>query len=207
MHEVFLNERKIVIAAPGNTPFVNEAEITESLESVDDVKIWFLDFAKTEKRQAVLLHHSPGNFWKELFLPVFIQIPAAGGVVIRNNKLLFIFRNDKWDLPKGKIDSGETAEKAALREVAEECGISGHQITKKLPSTYHIYQSPYIQTLGQWILKETHWYEMSYSGIKNGSPETKENIIEIRWFDKNELDVVLANTFESLKPIISNYDV
>jgi len=207
MYEVFLNERKIVIAGLENTLFVKKAVITETFKSVEDVKIWFLDFAKTENRQAVLLHHSPEKFWKELFLPAFKQIPAAGGVVIRNNELLFIFRNEKWDLPKGKIDSVETAEQAALREVAEECGISGHQITKKLPSTFHIYQSPYKQTFGQWILKETHWFEMSYDGIEDGMPQDTENITEIRWFEINELDEVLTNTYESLKQIIALYKV
>ena len=54
-------------------------------------------------------------------------------------------------------------------------------------------------------MKETHWFEMSYEGIENGRPQTNENITEIRWFEKNELDVVLANTFESLKPVIFSY--
>jgi 8-oxo-dGTP pyrophosphatase MutT (NUDIX family) len=205
MYEVFLNERKIVISGPGNTSFVKEAVITENLKSVEDVKNWFLDFVSSKTRLAVLHHHSPEKFWRDTFLPAFKTISAAGGIVIRKNKLLFIFRNDKWDLPKGKIDFGENAEEAAIREVAEECGISGHQITKKLPSTFHVYQSPYKDSCGQWILKETHWFEMNYSGSESGSPQTLENISEIRWFSKNELDVVLSNTFESLKVIILFY--
>ena len=205
MYEVFFNERKIVIASPGNTSFVKEVVITKNLKSVKDVKTWFLQFVKTENRKAVLLHQSPDVFWRDLFVPAFKLIPAAGGVVIRKNKLLFIFRNSKWDLPKGKIDSGETAEEAALREVAEECGISGHKITKKLPSTFHVYQSPYKNSHSQWILKETHWFEMSYDGIENGIPETEESITKIKWFEKNKLEEVLVNTYESLKSLILLY--
>jgi 8-oxo-dGTP pyrophosphatase MutT (NUDIX family) len=132
-------------------------------------------------------------------------IPAAGGVVIRDEKLLFIIRSGKWDLPKGKIDAGETAHEAAIREVKEECGIGGHQITKDLMSTYHIFKSSYKETYGQWILKETFWFEMSYSGIENGTPQIDENITKIRWFKRNELDEVVANTYENLKSVIMSY--
>lgn len=203
MYKVFFNDREIEITSRGYAPFVKDSEITENLNSVDEVKTWFLDFAANQTQSAILLQPSTEIFWNELFLPVFTQIPAAGGVVIRNEKLLFIFRNEKWDLPKGKIDKGETAKQAAIREVAEECGIAGHQITKGLPSTFHIFLSPYKKTLGQWVIKETFWFEMSYSGIENGIPETKENITEIRWFAKNELDEVLVNTYENLKSVVS----
>lgn len=205
MYEVFFNERKIVIAQQGNIPFFKEAVSTENLNSVEEIKNWFPKFVSSKSAWAVLPHHSPEKFWKDSFLPAFKSIPAAGGVVIRNNQLLFIYRNNKWDLPKGKIDSGEIAEQAAIREVSEECGITGHQITKKLPSSFHIYQSPYKESSGQWILKETHWFEMSYDGNNNGMPETKENITEIRWFEIKQLDEVMANTYENLKPLISIY--
>ena len=206
MYEVFFNERKIVITQPGNIPFVKDAIIAENLFSVEEVKNWFLNFSNFETQLAFLVHPSPEKFWNDLFNPAFKLIPAAGGVVIRNNNLLFIKRNDKWDLPKGKIDKGETAQEAALREVAEECGITGHRITKVLPSTYHIYQSPYKNSYEQWILKETHWFEMTYSDIENGVPETNENITEIRWFEMNKLGEVLENTYANLKSIISIYN-
>jgi 8-oxo-dGTP pyrophosphatase MutT (NUDIX family) len=205
MYEVFLNERKIVIAQPGNIPFIKALVNFENHSTTEEVKAWFLGFAKSKVKRILLSHPSPEKFWKELFLPVFLSVPAAGGVVIRDEKLLFIKRNEKWDLPKGKIDSGESAQEAALREVSEECGISGHRIAGKLPSTFHIYQSPYSDSFGKWILKETHWFEMIYSGSGNGTPQTDENITEIRWFGKNELSEIMANTFENLKSIISVY--
>lgn len=205
MYKVFFKDREIVITSSVNAQFVKELEITENLNTVDEVKNWFLNFAANQTQSAILIHPLPEIFWKELFLPVFTPIPAAGGVVIRDEKLLFIFRNNKWDLPKGKIDSGESAKEAAIREVAEECGIYGHQITKALHSTYHIYKSPFGETFGQWILKETFWFEMNYSGTKNGTPQISENITEIKWFGKNELNEVLENTYESLKSVVSHY--
>ena len=169
MYEVFWNERKIVITHSDNVQFIKATVRFENIDTIDKVKEWFLNFTESEDNSAVLTHAFPKKFLKEIFSPAFKSVPASGGVVIRNNKLLFIFRNEKWDLPKGKIDHGESAKEAALREVAEECGIDGHRMTKTLPSTFHIYQSPYIDSHGQWILKKTHWFEMSYSGIKNGS--------------------------------------
>ncbi len=207
MYEVFLNERKIVVTQTGNAPFLKEAVNAENFDSVEDVKHWFLKFEPTEISQAILIHPEPVKFWNDLFQPAFMLLPAAGGVVVKNNKLLFIKRNNKWDLPKGKIDDGESARDAATREVSEECGIDGHKITKTLPSTFHIYQWAYKDSYRQWILKETHWFEMIYDGTENGSPQTKENITEIRWFEKNELIEVLANTYESLKQIISFYSI
>ena len=207
MYEVFWNDRKIVITSSENIQFIKAAVRFENISSADEVKYWFLNFTMTDSISAVLSHPVPEKFWKEIFVPAFKPVHAAGGIVIREEKLLFIFRNGKWDLPKGKIDAGESAEEAALREVAEECGINGHQIIKKLPSTFHIYQSPYHDTFGQWILKETHWFEMSYTKPENGTPQTNENITEIRWFEKNGLDDVLANTYENLKPVILIYRV
>lgn len=203
MYEVFLNDRKIIITGTVNKLFIKETKLTENLNTVSEVKNWFQDFTASSVKNAVLLHASPEIFWKNMFIPIFNEVPAAGGVVIRDDKLLLIYRNEKWDLPKGKIDTGETPEEAAMREVAEECGINGHSITGKLPSTFHIYQSPWKETAGQWILKETHWFEMNYQGAEDGKPETGENITELGWFARNELNVVLANTHESLKQVIS----
>ncbi len=205
MYEVFWNDRKIVITSSENIQFIKAAVRFENINSHEEVKDWFLDFTNSESVSAILSHPIPEKFWNEIFVPAFNPVPAAGGIVIRNEKFLFIFRNGKWDLPKGKIDAGESAEEAALREVAEECGIEGHRIIKKLPSTFHIYESFYPDTFGQWILKETHWYEMSYRGNESGTPQTNENITKIKWFAKNELEEVLQNTYENLKPVISIY--
>jgi len=206
MYEVFLNERKIVIAQPGNMTFIKAVVKFENPTTINKVKEWFFDFTSSKINTVLISHPYPEKFWEELFLPVFMLVPAAGGIVIRDEKLLFIMRNGKWDLPKGKIDKGESIQEAALREVGEECGISGHQIARILPSTFHIYQSRYSDSLGKWILKETHWFEMIYKGNENGTPQTDENITEIIWFARNELNEVFVNTYENLKPVISLYN-
>ncbi len=207
MYEVFFNDRKITIAAKREITLIKPTQIIDNLANRNDVQSWFIRFIKDNIEEVILLHPVPEHFFLNIFQSAFYPVPAAGGIVIRKNKLLFIFRNKIWDLPKGKIDVGESNREAALREVEEECGILGHKITKQLPSTFHIFQSPYEKLKGQWILKQTFWFEMDYSGIENGNPQLEENITEIRWFDRNELDKIVGNTYANLKSIISLYRV
>lgn len=205
MYKVFFNDREISIGLKPNITLNQTGNTIDLLQSKADVKSWFQRFLQTDEKQVFLLCNEPEKFWKNSFMPAFKVIYAAGGVVVRENTMLFIFRNEKWDLPKGKIDAGESPEMAAIREVEEECGITGHKIVKQLPSTFHIYQSPYKNSMGKWILKETFWFEMAYSGAENGTPQTGENISEVCWFEKKELGEVLANTYENLKQVILLY--
>lgn len=136
----------------------------------------------------------------------FHQLPAAGGLVCRNDdKMLFIHRLGKWDLPKGKIEEGESVQGAAVREVEEECGIDGVQVLRPLTSTYHIYRSPWLPADDNWVWKETSWFEMNYSGTETPVPQTEEDITEIRWFAMDELDEVLANTYGNIAKLIRSY--
>ncbi len=205
MYKVFLNDRIINIVAPGKITLKQPAKIVNNLGSKRAVKEWFYEFIKNADQEVVLQHGSPGEFFSGFFMPAFKLMPAAGGVVIRRNKLLFIFRNNKWDFPKGKIDERESPRDAAVREVGEECGIAGHKIIKELPSTFHIYKSPYKKSKGEWILKETFWFEMEYSGIENGIPQTEEDITAIKWFETGELGLPLKNTYANLKQLILLY--
>lgn len=205
MYEVFLNDRKINIAAQGKITLNKSSQVIDNLMTTEEVEMWFLEFAKNKLNQVFLLHPNSKYFFEELFQKAFKVIYAAGGVVKRNNELLFIYRNNTWDLPKGKIDKGESPKLAALREVEEECGITGHKIINPLPSTFHMYQSPYKESKGEWIFKETYWFEMEYEGLQDGNPQLEENITQIKWFKKDDLNEVLANTFSNLIPLINIY--
>ena len=121
-------------------------------------------------------------------------IEAAGGLVYNlDNQLLMIFRNGKWDLPKGKLEVGEKIEQCAMREVEEECGISGLTITQQLQETYHTYEIN-----GQKILKRTYWFKMKTSFKGNLVPQTKERITEAVWVDKEDIAEKLENSFGNI---------
>lgn len=131
----------------------------------------------------------------------FEIINAAGGIVVNEKgEILLIFRNDKWDFPKGKIESHEKNETAAMREVMEETGISHLKITKKLPTTYHTYTIDHSE-----ILKETRWFEMSASSTESIKPQHIEGITEVIWVNKEEVSDKLKNSYANLKELWLKY--
>ena len=128
---------------------------------------------------------------------IFRQAPAAGGVVIIDNKFVAIERNGIPDLPKGHIEKGESPEVAALREVEEETGITDLEITNEIPATWHCYLLDH-----QWTIKKTSWYLMrTKSGMKN-IPQTEEGISKVYLVDKKGVNEFEKNTFESLKTLV-----
>ncbi len=128
-------------------------------------------------------------------------IYAAGGIVINEkDEILFIKRLGKWDLPKGKIEKGETNNKAAVREVTEETGVTNLNVINLLQNSYHTYNINEKR-----ILKHTYWYIMKASGKQNLVPQTIEDITEVKWINVNNLDVVLNNSYNSIKDLCENF--
>jgi len=120
---------------------------------------------------------------------------AGGGLVYnKNSEVLFIFRNGKWDLPKGGMDKGEEIEDTAMREVEEETGVNGLSVSKKLQKTYHIFKRN-----GVYKLKITHWFEMlcTYDGIPVGQAE--EGIEKVEWKNPEKIKEALKNSYENIK--------
>jgi 8-oxo-dGTP pyrophosphatase MutT (NUDIX family) len=132
------------------------------------------------------------------FFIAFEWIEAAGGIVknVNTRKLLFIFRNGFWDIPKGKIEMDEKPRDAAIREIKEECGLHSLEIINELPPTYHVYFA-----YGKHFIKKTHWFNLETDEV-NILPQLEEGITEVKWFDSDELDVVKENTFGSVLEVI-----
>jgi 8-oxo-dGTP pyrophosphatase MutT (NUDIX family) len=136
---------------------------------------------------------------KNVFFKHFKFIEAAGGVILNSKKeLMLIFRKGKWDMPKGKLDKGESLEDCAVREVEEETGLSGIKLGRKLTETYHTYTE-----FGKHILKESHWYRMKYSGSKEPVPQTEEGITEIKWVPLSRLDDYKKNTYATIVDVMA----
>ncbi len=125
-------------------------------------------------------------------------IEAAGGLVqSEKDTYLFIYRHDKWDLPKGKIEKGEEVKVAAVREVEEECGIKVGSLEEKICKTYHAYILK-----GEVVLKKTHWYKMRCKDQPKLKPQKEEGITDARWFKKNYVGTIAANTFPSIIDVL-----
>lgn len=143
---------------------------------------------------AVLFSNDLAKDW-ETFQKHFKVLEAAGGKVLNNsNEVLFIERFGKWDLPKGHIEKGETKTVAAIREVEEECGISGLSIENPLETTYHIFKHK-----NQMRLKVTYWFLMRTTYEGTLTPQMEEGITNVVFKDKNAVKMALENTYENIK--------
>lgn len=128
------------------------------------------------------------------------RIIAAGGLVLNDKKkLLMIFRRGKWDLPKGKLDKGESIEDCALREVKEETGLQKVRIENFIALTRHEYFNTYSN---KDVIKETHWYKMYAPGNQTLIPQTEEDIEKIEWTAENEIQQKLKNSYPNIMEII-----
>jgi len=125
-------------------------------------------------------------------------VEAAGGIVKRKNTYLFIERLGVWDLPKGKMEQGESPKETAVREIEEECGISNPIISKLLGVTYHTYTFK-----GELTLKKNWWYALKYDGPKELSPQSEEDITQAVWLTKKEWGKVMDNTYASIIEVIN----
>lgn len=151
----------------------------------------------TKLKSVHLIHPDKNQLLPELF-KLLPMIRAAGGKVIHENKkVLFIYRNDKWDLPKGRIEKNESLEKAAMREIEEETGVSNLSITRPLQTTYHIFKRN-----GKHALKETFWFEMKTNFKGNLVPETSEGITSVEWLDNSQIEKVLSNSYANIKGLL-----
>lgn len=125
-------------------------------------------------------------------------VKAAGGLVLnQREELLLIYRRGHWDLPKGKLDEGESIEECALREVKEETGLENISAGKHIGTTVHNYHE-----LGDQIRKETSWYMMYATGEQETIPQIEEDITEVRWVKRGDLAQYLENTYENIRQII-----
>lgn len=152
-----------------------------------------------EKIHAGVFYHPNLEELKKEFFKKFTPITAAGGLV-RNekNETLLIFRKGKWDLPKGKLDKNEKLEDCAVREVEEETGVKGARIIEPLTITYHTYHEG-----SRFILKDSHWFLMKVTGEQNLTPQTEEDITEIRWVPRSELNKYREECFPAIRILLS----
>jgi 8-oxo-dGTP pyrophosphatase MutT (NUDIX family) len=131
------------------------------------------------------------------------KIIAAGGLVTNaNDELVMIYSRERWDLPKGKLDDGETIEHCAIREVEEETGLKNIVLADLIGITYHEYFDKYVQ---EDVIKETHWYAMQVWGEQKLQPQTEEDITAIEWTNKTQINEHLQNTYPNIIEIVQKY--
>jgi len=156
---------------------------------------------KKEEFHAGVLWNKDLEKLKKVFFKNFTPIEASGGIVQNNKKeLLFIYRLNKWDLPKGKMEKGEKPGECALREVEEETGVTNLKLKKKIGETYHTYDA-----FGKHFLKITHWFYMTCPAAQKLVPQTEEDITAIKWVHTRDIKEPVANTYPSIKDILKTF--
>jgi ADP-ribose pyrophosphatase YjhB (NUDIX family) len=196
MYKVFVNDKPIIL--------------TDSLKKNNNYRVYiFKDIVIDEILHKLKRGNSKGvnlfcanleKDWKT-FKKHFKVVSAAGGLVLNPKKeMLFIQRLGIWDLPKGRVEKGETIEKTAVREVEEECGVQNLVLEKPLLTTYHLF---FMDALQQ--LKITHWFLMKTAFQEKLTPQLEEGITKVAFKNEAQVNKALQNTYTNIKLVLDSY--
>ena len=197
MYKVFVNESPLILTnkkpknANGNLFSMESESVLEAI-----------DLLAKKKIEVAHLYHPDESKLLEVFKHKLPVVVAAGGFVTNSKgKVLFIYRNDKWDLPKGKVDKGESIERAAVREVEEETGVTDLTIERFMRTTYHIFRRN-----GEYTLKVVHWFAMStpFDGTLKGQKE--EGIMKVKWKGPKKSKKALEKSYFNIRVLFEKED-
>ena len=195
MYKVFFNQKPLILTS----------KILKSSDSNPFIHIKFssknqiLKAIKAKKTESVYIYHKNIKKLWEIFIKKFPIIDAAGGLVERSDdKFLFIYRNNRWDLPKGGVEKKELIIEAAQREVKEETGLADLIVISKIGETYHIFKKG-----KNFRLKRTYWFKMKSDYQGELFPQEEEGIISAEWINKKRIPEIFKNAYENIKEIVN----
>lgn len=193
MYKVFVNDKPIVLT----TVVSKETDFKNYLLKTAKIGKVIKELNKSSIKEIRLIGKNKNKLLKK-FLKKLPKVIAGGGKVYNDKgDILFIYRNNKWDLPKGKIDGKESIEAAALREVEEETGVNDLEIIKPLETTYHIFKRN-----GRHRIKITYWFEMKSSYKGELVPEEIEGITHVEWLNAEQTQKALENSYANIKELM-----
>jgi 8-oxo-dGTP pyrophosphatase MutT (NUDIX family) len=169
-----------------NTTATVAEQVVEMLQNEPPVELLSITLAAKDKPVVV-----------EKIKSLFKVIKAAGGVVSNQDKWLLMYRRKKWDLPKGKLDKGESSRIAAIREIEEETGVVT-VIRERICTTWHTYTFNNSR-----ILKRTKWYLMDCVDDTRLAPQQEEDIEKLEWLSPRQTQQVLINSYSSIRYVVS----
>ncbi len=200
MYKIFYEQRALIFPSIDEKMLVLDAT-SPQLETYEVEKIhnFFRQWLVAPLQEDVVVDGLDAETLSAALCRTFVMAPAAGGVVLADGQFAAIQRHGIPDLPKGHIEEGESADNAALREVEEETGLTHLSIVKQLPSSWHCYLYE-----GAWRLKQTSWFLMNTSDPTETKPQLEEDITEVTFLSKYDLDWFLSNTYRSLAETLSD---
>ena len=199
--KIYFNDKPLFLCDEFNEEISNYAHHDDAV-FIDEFSSAAVNSMIHEMRQqkvhAGIFYHEKLEALKKAFWKKFILIQAGGGFVQNEREeLLLMLRRGKWDLPKGKLDKGESLEQCAIREVKEETGLVSVKLKKFLLVTYHTYDES-----GKHFLKESHWFRMTAGGDQQLIPQKSEQITKLQWTAEKEIMTLAKNTYPSIQDVI-----
>ena len=193
MYKVFVQDKPIILT----TKVEQETNFKNYLLNTAHIGKIIKELNTTSLKEVRLIQKDSDKLLKK-FLKKLPNVIAGGGKVYNDEgNISFIYRNDKWDLPKGKAERNETIEETAIREVTEETGVNGLQILKPLETTYHIFKRN-----GRHKIKITYWFEMKTSFKGTLYAQENEGITKVAWLNKEQTQQALKNSYANIKLLI-----
>ena len=202
MYTIFINDSVLILRSSESILEVDEQSEIQIYSSGSCMNSAINKVQNGLCKSLILQGDDVECMWRD-FCSYYQLIEAAGGVVVNSKReVLWILRNGKWDLPKGKVESGEKVEDAAVREVVEECAVRGISRGGLLGVTYHTYSYK-----SEAILKKTYWYAMTCSSKQVLKPQLEEGITEVVWADKTKHLSCISNTYTSIVELLKQEKV
>jgi|TARA_R110002096_G_scaffold57902_1_gene146405 ADP-ribose pyrophosphatase YjhB (NUDIX family) len=187
------------VELPASADFHDDVLIKNPSKDIIVQLLYLLRTRKLKNLDSVTLVTDEKSILKKFIKSRFVIIKAAGGVVTKEDKVLFIFRLGKWDLPKGKFEKKETPEGCAVREVEEECNVKV-KLNKPICITWHTYTQN-----RKSILKKTYWYNMKCTNDTKMKPQVEEGIMDIKWLKHQEAKTALINSYPSMRYLYKQF--
>ena len=192
-HKIFVNDKPIILT----TEVKKEKHFKNYLLSAVNIGKVIKELNTTDLEGIRLIGKNEDKLLKS-FLKKLPNVIAGGGKVFNGNgEILFIYRNGKWDLPKGKIEANESIEDTALREVEEETKVNGLKIVKPLETTYHIFKRN-----GRLQLKITYWFEMISDYTGDLEPQEDEGITKVEWLKPRQIKEAMENSYANIRILV-----
>ncbi len=204
--KIFLNDTPLILTTNAEA-YINEHQVAERYKIFTGATLRsFTQALQTVERPGAvgaIIEDVSGDALLGQLEAMFQPIDAGGGVAYNeDDAILMIFRKGKWDLPKGKLDKGETIEDCSLREVKEETGITNLTLGDKICDTYHIYTQKNDE-----ILKRTAWYKMKGTLTDKLKPQKEENIMEARWVHEKDIAPLVKQSYEAVREVLKTAGV
>ena len=198
MYKVFIDNVPVFLSKSMEIQSLNDNCVFVDYEGLSQLQTLLLPLDAQSYRAGLCIHTPDVEaLWTD-FQSIYKHVSAAGGLVKNPaGEVLFIYRLDTWDLPKGKLEKGESPQEGAVREVEEETGLTNITCHDLSHISWHTYRRK-----GKDCLKKTYWYAMEVSGEQNLVPQTEEDITAVAWIKQEDFQKVYANTYGSIIDVL-----